>query len=250
MNNEQLYEAIFRRRSVRKYDMTPLSATTLAEVQEFARQAKPLDERVKYKLTYLGATDVRNLLPIKAPHYLCLYSEQQDGYLLNAGFVLQQVDLYLSAQGLGSCWLGMAKPSKQVPQQEDGLEFVIMLAFGQSSEPVHRDSPADFKRHGLSAITSIAGADELLEPVRLAPSASNTQAWFFSGTVDDIVVSRRKLNVIQSSLYGKMNQIDIGIALCHLHLSCCHQGKQVAFAFSPCPAPSGYEFMARATVTG
>jgi len=184
MNNEQLYEAIFRRRSVRKYDMTPLSATTLAAVQELARQAKPLDERIKYKLTYLGTSDVKNLLPIKAPHYLCLYSEQQDGYLLNAGFVLQQVDLYLSAHGLGSCWLGMAKPSKQVPQQQDGLEFVIMLAFGQSSEPIHRHSSADFKRLSLSAITSIVDSSlcVLLRPPLTPRLGSSAERWTTSSS--------------------------------------------------------------------
>lgn len=250
MSNEQLYEAIFRRKSVRKYDMAPLPDAALADLQQFARNAKPLDERIRYKLTYLGASDVRNLLPIKAPHYICFYSDPQGGYLMNAGYILQQVDLYLSAQGLGSCWLGMAKPSRQVPQQEDGLEFVIMLAFGQGSEPVHRSNASQFNRHSLPEITSIVGADELLEPVRLAPSASNTQAWFFSGTVAEVVVSRKQLNPIKAVLYGKMNQIDIGIALCHLHLSFCHQGKQIAFDFSPGAAPNGFEFMARATVTG
>jgi len=94
---------------------------------------------------------------------------------MNAVFLLQQVDLYLSAKNLASCWLGMAKLAKGVPTLMNGLEFVIMLAFGNTTEPIHRANTFDFKRHDLSAISSVAGADELLEPVRLAPSASNTQ---------------------------------------------------------------------------
>ena len=42
-----------------------------------------------------------------------------------------------------------------------------------------------------------------------------------------------------------MNQIDIGIALCHLGLSLDHQGKSVIFDFEKIPAPSGYEFMVK-----
>ena|GEM_PF-3748051 len=36
---------------------------------------------------------------------------------MNAGFLLQQIDLYLSDSNLASCWLGMAKPSKEAHSQ-------------------------------------------------------------------------------------------------------------------------------------
>jgi hypothetical protein len=248
MTNNQLYEAIFCRKSIRKYDMTLLPAATLAELQKFASNVKPLDEKIKYQFSYLGTDDVKSLLPIKAPHYICLYSEKKGNYLMNAGFLLQQINLYLSANDLGSCWLGMAKPSKQVPELNNGLEFVIMIAFGTTNELVHRTNSSEFKRNNLSSISNIAGADDLLEPVRHAPSASNTQPWFFSGNTDEITVSREKLNLIKAPLYGKMNQIDIGIALCHLWLSLEHQGRSMAFDFEKAPAPSGYEFMTKVKV--
>jgi hypothetical protein len=248
MTNNQLYEAIFRRKSVRKYDMTPLSTTIIAELQKFASSVKSLDEKIKYEFSYLSTNDVKNLLPLKAPHYICLYSEKKGNYLMNAGFLLQQIGLYLSANDLGSCWLGMAKPSKQVTKLKNGLEFVIMLAFGNSNEPVHRTNTSEFNRNSLSSISKIVGADELLEPVRIAPSAANTQPWFFSGNADEITVSREKLNLIKAPLYGKMNQIDIGIALTHLWLSLDHQGKSVAFDFEKAIAPSGYEFMTKVKV--
>lgn len=248
MTNGQFYEAAFHRKSIRKYDMTPLPAATLAELKKFVSHAKPLEKKIKFAFSYLGTDDVKNLVPIRAPHYICLYSEKKGNYLMNAGFLLQQIDLYLSANNLGSCWLGMAKPSMQMPMERNGMGFVIMLAFGNTLEPVHRTDASEFKRNSLSAISDIAGADQLLEPVRLAPSASNTQPWFFSGNADVITVSRKKLNLFKQPLYGKMNQIDIGIALCHLYLSFDHQGKSVAFDFGPAPAPRGYEFMAKVRV--
>ena len=248
MTNKQLYEAIFQRKSIRKFDMASLSPQTITEMQSFTSEIKPLDKDIKYELSYLCTNDVKNLLPIKAPHYICLYSEKKSNYLMNVGFILQQIDLYLSANDLGSCWLGMAKPSKQVAETKNGLEFVILLAFGNSNEPVHRTNIFEFKRNIMSSICNIPNADELLQPVQLAPSASNTQPWFFSGSTDKITVSREKLNLIKAPLYGKMNQIDIGIALTHLWLSCDHQGKSIKFDFEKTIAPSGYEFMTNVIV--
>ena len=248
MTNKQLYEAIFSRKSIRKYDMVPLPDLTIKELQQFADAVTPLDESINYEFLYLSTEDVKNPLPIKAPHYICLYSEKKGNYLMNAGFILQQIDLYLSANNLASCWLGMAKPSKQVPEMKNGLEFIIMLAFGNSNEPVHRTSTSEFKRKSLSSICSIANSDELLEPVRLAPSASNTQPWFFSGSKNEIIVSREKLNFIKAPIYGKMNQIDTGITLAHLWLSFDHQGKSIKFNFEKSTAPSGFEFMTKVKV--
>lgn len=248
MTNLELYNTIFIRKSIRKYDMAPLPATTITKLKDFANSVKPLDKNIKYEFSYLSTDDVKNILPIKAPHYICIYSEKTDGYLMNVGYVLQHIDLYLSANNLASCWLGMAKPTKDVPEQLNGKDFVIMLAFGNTNEAVHRSNVSEFNRKSLSSITNIAGLDDILEPVRLAPSASNTQTWYFSGTADDLTLSREKLNLIKASLYGKMNQIDTGIALCHLCLALDHYGKMPTFNFKPSIAPKGYDFMIKVRI--
>ena len=247
MTNEKLYDSIFHRKSIRKYILEALPEDTLNKIMDFVSKAKPIDDTIKYQFHYIKTNDVKNIMPIKAPHYICLYSEKKDGYLMNAGFILQQVDLFLSANNIGSCWLGMAKPNKEVPVTQNGLEFVIMLAFGNTTEPVHRNDLSQFSRRNISEITSIVGAEELLEPVRLAPSASNTQPWFFSGSVDEIIVSREKLNIVKAAMYGKMNQIDIGIALFHLILSIEAQGKQAKFDYEKVESPKGYDFMVKVT---
>lgn len=73
MTNSQLYSTIFKRRSIRKYDMTQLDLGTINDLQNYAGQIKPLDNSIQYELTYLNTDDVKNILPIKAPHYICLY---------------------------------------------------------------------------------------------------------------------------------------------------------------------------------
>ncbi len=244
MTNSQLYETMFKRKSIRKYDMTPLDDAAITKIKNYASGIKPLDERIPYEFTYLSSDDVKNLFPIKAPHYICLYSGKKDGHFMNAGFLLQQMDLYFSANNIGSCWLGMAKPSKELPERKDGMEFIMMIAFGKTAEPLHRSRVSEFKRKGLGEITNIAGMEDVLEPVRLAPSASNSQPWFISGSGDELIVSRKSLNVITSPIFGKFNQIDTGIALFHLWLSLDHQGKIAAFEFKKTEVPKGYDYMA------
>ena len=250
MTKAQLFKSIFVRKSVRKYRMTPLTEVQLSEIQHYTETVTPLDASIRYSFSYLSSDQVKNLFPIKAPHYMCIFSEEKEGYLMNAGYILQQIDLYLSAQNLGSCWLGMARLSKEVPVVKEGMEFVIMLAFGHGEGAVHRQAVSEFKRKSLGAISDLKEGEELLEAVRLAPSASNSQPWFFSGDRSEIIVSREKLNFIKAPLYGKMNQIDIGIALCHLMLSIDHQGKTGTVSFKEEKAPIGYEFMAKVSVRG
>lgn len=248
MDNEELYKTIFVRKSIRKYDMTALSSETLSKVLDFAGQVKKLDDSINYELIVLGSNDVKNLLPIKAPHYISIYSENKPGYLMNVGFILQQIDLYLSANDIASCWLGLAKPTRQVAEPKGNLEFVIMLAFGNTSEQLHRTDTSVFIRKSITDISSIPGAEEILEPVRLAPSASNSQPWFFSRTVDEMDVTREKPGLLKAYIYERMNQIDIGIALCHLWLSLEHHNKTALISFPKGTPPVGHEYMAKVTV--
>lgn len=251
MSDKELYDAIFMRKSVRKYDMTPLSREKLDKLSDFIATIKRLDESIKTDFTILCEEKIRGLFSLKfmlAPHYICIYSEKKEGYLMNAGFIMQQIDLFLSSNNIGCCWLGMSKPGSDLELTKDGLSYVIMLAFGNSPEPIHRSGTAEFKRKSLNEISSIKNAEELLEPVRLAPSAGNTQCWFFSGNTTELIVSRKKQSLIKAQLYGRMNSIDIGIALCHLWLAAEMQGRKVEFDFTDGIAKEGYEYMLKARV--
>jgi len=119
------------------------------------------------------------------------------------------------------------------------------LAFGYAEEPLHRQSTAEFKRKALSEISSIKGAEELLEAARLAPSASNTQPWYFSGSEYCIIVSRKLPNILKQALYSKFNRVDIGIAMCHLWIAALHQGKAVDFIRDNDAISKGNEYMAK-----
>ncbi|MGB5823852.1 MAG: nitroreductase family protein [Proteocatella sp.] len=220
---DELYKYIFKRKSIRKYEMVSLSEDTIAKVNFHLENLEPLYKDIKIGYKIVGQEYIKSLLPVKAPHYLVISSEEKEGFLENVGFMFQQMDLHFSSMGLGSCWLGMARTNEEI---ETELPFVIVMAFGKPKEEIHRETP-EFKRNGLSQISS--GKDKRIEVVRLAPSSTNSQNWYFAAEDGKIHVYRTKLSLLKLRIYEKMNQIDIGIAICFLWLSCLNYDKTFDF---------------------
>ena len=219
----------FKRKSIRQYVLDPLEGQMLSEIMAHVSTLKPLYNGIKVEIKILPQEDVKALLFLaKAPHYLALFSETKDGYLMNAGFMLQQMDLFFSANGIGSCWQGMAKPTKEISKKSE-LEFVIIIAFGKPNEKLRRESVSEFKRKQLREITDVKGADELLEPARLAPSAMNRQQWFFTGSASTIHAYLAKSSLLTALMFDRVSRISMGIAICHLWIAAKHFGKEVEF---------------------
>jgi nitroreductase len=217
-NLEELYQAIYKRKSIRKYEEEKLSENELKGIKSFLKQVKALDPEIKFEAKIVNSEAVKSIIPIKSPHYLQFFSEAKGDYLLNAGFILQQLDLYLTANNLGSCWFGMAKPKKEITAESD-LEYIITLVFGRPAEASQRDSIEDFDRKPLAEIKKGNQHYDLLEAVRLAPSATNGQPWYFITESERIHLYQLEQNFIKKFFYEKMNRIDMGIALSHLWLA-------------------------------
>lgn len=225
MENYELYPIIFKRRSIRNFDVTPLDDNTLTEISEYLQALTPIYADIKTDLKLVEPENVKRRMMRGAPHYIAAFSQPKDGYLTNIGFMLQQMDLFLSAKGLGSCWQGIPAPKKELLKSSN-LEFVIFIAFGKSKELLHRKSLLGFKRKPLREITDIKGANELLEAARLAPSASNKQPWFFTGNENLIHAYAVKPGFIRAVVAKKYPFIDVGIALCHLKIAAEYFGKK------------------------
>ena len=246
MKKNDLYETIFKRKSIRNYDLTPLDENTLNEIKEHLKTLKPLYSDIETELKILSSDDVKRRMMKKAPYYIAMFSQAKEGYLINVGFMLQQMDLLFSANCLGSCWQGIPKPKPEVLKSSN-LEFVILMAFGKSNVPLHRNNTSEFKRKALQEITDNNEVSELLEAARLAPSATNRQPWFFSGNGSIIHVYSFKPNRIIAILVKKYISIDMGIALYHLKLAAEHFGKTSDILFDKSDAknpPKGYKYVA------
>jgi len=201
-------ETIRKRKSIRKYDPAPLDAATLEKVRAVIDGVKPLYPDIRYSVDVVS--NVKGMFSVKAPHYLIFRSEKKAGAYENIGYIGQQLDLFFSGSGLGSCWLGMAKPGGKA---QSALPHVISMSFGKPGEPLHREL-SDFTRKPLSEISE--GTDERLEAARLAPSAMNSQNWYFAAGNGLIHCYRKKPGNLLMSLYDKLLWIDMGIALCHI----------------------------------
>lgn len=200
-----LNEMIYHRKSCRQFAGKPIDAEEIEKILSF--EPTPLYPEIKVRMDIVGRDKVRCICPWTTPQLITIYSEEAEGYLENIGFLFQQMDLYLQTLGLGVCWLGMGRLNPKTTQQVEGMKFVIMLAFGYPKGDQLRHDLKGFKRKSMEQITD--KADSRLEPARLAPSAVNSQPWFFTheGEAIHVYCSR------------KGNRLDTGIALAHLYVA-------------------------------
>ena len=233
-----LYEQIFLRKSCRSYQMEPLPATQLQEIEAFVSGMRPLLPGVSIGHRAMGPGQIKGLLAPKAPHYFVLTGRPQPYRDLCAGFLFQQLDLYLSGQGLGSCWLGAAR-GRGTPF---GADDILAISFGRPAVAPTRTVEA-FKRKPLSAIAT--GEDPRLEAARLAPSGMNAQPWYFIAQEGVIHVYQAVPRGPMAKLY-RFQELDVGIALCHLALA--SEAHGLSFQFEPkqenAPqAPHGFTYV-------
>ena len=101
-----LYNMIFKRKSIRKFDSSlSVSDEELELIKSQFEKVIPLIPEIKIKFEIVKKLETT----AKYGEYaLLFYSENKDNYLLNAGYVLEQLDLFMASINIGACWYGMA----------------------------------------------------------------------------------------------------------------------------------------------
>jgi nitroreductase len=218
-----LYQMIFKRRSIRKFKKEEVPGQLLKDILYFGENIPRLHGDIQIKLGISENMEehlpVKGLWKVEAPYYLVFYSEEKEGYLANAGYVLEHVLLYMTGKGLGTCYLGNTKVPEPGPT---GLKQVIVVAFGYPKTLLYRD-PATAKRLPLKELCVFKEEAEeslknILKAVRLAPSAMNTQPWRFIVYRDKIYVFSCR-EFLPSSSFVSMREICMGIMLAHLTIA-------------------------------
>ncbi|MDR1690147.1 MAG: hypothetical protein LBS21_16315 [Clostridiales bacterium] len=214
-----LYETIFARRSVRQYNKEAIGEQALAEIQRYAASVKQIPG-VSARFETVDGGILKGGI---APYAILAHSGNSDEELVNIGYTLQEVDLYLQSAGYASVWCGMASPKKSEP------DFRILLGFGKTDIAL-RKGEGEFKR---KKITDLSDTDnEIARAVRLAPSAVNFQPWKLTFDGGKITI-RANVKGIGRVLPNKLYLYDIGIALKHAQLALVNEGKSVGgFTFS------------------
>lgn len=220
-----LYESIFERRSVRNFRMDPLNEKSMSGISRYKEELIPLFAEIDTNIEIISNLDkqagIKGMFTVKAPYYLLFYSEEQEGYLQNAGYMAQQMVLYLFSRGIGSCYQGMARLAEG-EVDEQGRVLALVIAFGQAKGELRR-KPSDAKRLDLQDLCVFKeepglSEKELLEAARMAPSAMNGQPWRFVVYGNRIHVFMRK-SARLAYRSRKWERVDMGIVLAHLMIA-------------------------------
>ncbi len=220
---KELYEIIFKRKSIRKFDGALfLTEEELVKIKQKIESLIPLVDDIKVKLEIVERS---NTTAKRGEYCLLIYSENKPHYLLNSGYLLEQMDLFLTSYDIGVCWYALAKAKKM---QVDSLDYVIMLAFGKSRPQDFRREVSQFKRKSIDEIWKGDFDTEVKDSVRLAPSACNTQPWRIISDSNCIKVYRNRnvKSFIPDSKLPYYNSIDIGICLCFLEIAMSKKGYE------------------------
>ena len=236
------YETIFKRKSFHLFRGVGNDTVTEEEISDIASAYKGFESLypdIKTDIRIVPSSEV--CFKKDAQYCILIYSEKKENYLLNAGYIGQQLDLYLVKHNIGSLWYGLGKPDEQT---YNGLDFVIMIALRKvNDESKYRKDMYKAKRKALSEIWK---GDDLgiADITRFAPSACNSQPWYVENEDGRLTVYRYrkqgKIGILTASAAAYFNRIDIGIYLCILDICLAKRGITYTRALFPDTGDSEY----------
>jgi hypothetical protein len=218
-----LYGMIFKRKSFRRFDDTlSLSNEELQKIEQQLYKLIPLvvDINIKYQIVKREKTTCK-----RGEYCLLVYSEKKENYLLNVGYVLEQLDMWMASENIGACWYGMGKTTER---QYDGLDYVIMMTFGKGRSVEFRKDYTKAKRKELEIIWNGECFVDVANVVRYSPSSCNSQPWRVFCESDDIHIycSTQVRSMIPKVRRPYYNSIDMGIFLCFMEIALKNKGYE------------------------
>ena len=245
-------DTILKRRSVRTYTSEALDAAVIEKITGYIASLKaPFGAKCRIELIRSGMGSE----PVKlgtygfikgASDYLALIVGNTPMAEVGAAYMFEQVVLYCTSIGVGTCWLGGSFSRGDFKKHltlgtDETLRIVSPI--GYASDKRHRSFLTLFGGNGVKPRKSFsvnffegqfnnplsheaAGAYAYpLEMVRVAPSANNSQSW-------RVVKDNKALHFYKSPSYG-FDAVDMGIALCHFEQTCIEMGLTGRFEMLP-----------------
>ena len=217
------YEAIFYRRSVRRYQKESLPENVLSNLRRYMERLTPLYPGEPYEILLIDALAnpraVKGLWMAEAPYYLVFCGNDTESGRQNAGYLAEQLTLYLTAREIGTCYQGAAK----IRQEAAGFQKPVLfaVAFGPAEEVFREPEKAKrLSQEKLALCKEKPGeeAQAILRAARMAPSAFNSQPWRFVVYRNRIHLFARREKLAVSGA-RRMQDVDIGIVLYHMMLA-------------------------------
>jgi nitroreductase len=248
-------EIIRQRFSCRTYLDQPIDDQRQRRLAEFlaTNQAGPLGTRARFALVAATQGDAGALRGLGtygfikgATGFIVGAAERSPKDLEDYGYLMEQIILFATDLGLGTCWLGGTFSKSRFARKialRRGEIMPAVTAVGTIAEgPQTRDwirknargthrLPAKrlFFEREFGQPLPAAGADAYaapLEALRWAPSASNKQPWRIVrvGNAFHFYLARTKGYGKGSLLFfllqlADLQRVDLGIAMCHFELT-------------------------------
>ena len=223
---KEFYEIIFKRKSFHLFRGVGSDIIAQSELEDIYKAYADFDclyPEIKTAIRIIPANKVN--FKRDAEYCILIYSEEKENYLMNAGYIGEQLDLYLVQHDIGSLWYGIGKPD--MPEY-NAMKFVIMIAIHKvNDQSLYRKDMFKAKRKPLQEVWS--GNDPgIADVARFAPSACNTQPWYVESKDGQLTVYRYKKpgkrGIMSASAVSYYNRIDIGIYLSILEIGMNQKG--------------------------
>ncbi|MDO5520462.1 MAG: nitroreductase family protein [bacterium] len=144
----EYYDTINYRGWVKTFKEEKLDSAIEGKVQNYIKHLKGFQENSEEKFEIIRSEEIKKshlgLFTTKAPYYFVVYIKDLETQLLNAGYLMGQLALYLMTKDLGSCLVGLETVQRYVSQNEsvssllkqENEEFtektwVAIMAFGK-----------------------------------------------------------------------------------------------------------------------
>jgi len=187
--------------------MTAIDPHIMKQINCFIQTLAPLHPQAAYRIAVVEAYNTqkhvfKGMFLVQAPYYLVLSAKDHPFAAVNAGYVMEQLVLYLVSKGFATCYLGDAKSKPDLDQYQP----MIVVAFGKAAATAVKKPASRKKLTELVNQPPVAqqNARKIIEAARIAPSAFNLQPWRF---------------MPQTKRMKELTLLDIGIAMCHMALA-------------------------------
>lgn len=234
-----LYDAIYQGIQTTHFLAEELPWELVSDILNYANNLEGLipDAQVEFKLINNTILDEKfhGLFSLYAPYYLLIAAKESTDYLLNVGYLMQQMRLYLNTKWLGTSYVYVRAPKHFITSSMK-YPYIMTIAFGKPDTAVYQKTNTDIKR--LPEDATVVYKEKVSLPVRkvvnaalMAPSIMKTQPWRLVAYQNRIHIFTKK-NILLNSILNKNKQIDMGMLLANLYIAADEQWLEVSMKFS------------------
>ena len=245
-----LQDAVGRRYSMRTFSSKEVSAETRRKILDYAEKiSNPFGPKIRIKFiekeTSAEGEKLGTYGIIKnAKLFLGVAVKNVPGAQEGLGYEFEQLVLYMTSLGLGSCWIGGtfdrgAFAQAMKPESDEIFTIICPVGYGTGKkrlfEKIMRLNLKADKRLPWNSLffkddfekplekSDCCGYEDALELLRQAPSAVNKQPWriLFDGKAFHFF-ENHSMAVAEGAV--DIQRVDMGIGLNHFHLAAQEKG--------------------------